>query len=217
MNRNFIIIIYAFSIISQTKNVDVTAMPLELFIKAASESISEVLLEYTNDITNYKNIQESFDKLLRIDKQIKGSELIVEFTQGVEDLLKEKTVVLNDIKETAEKSEEDHAYKEKMKTFKYLNMRSIKSTDNISLVLNPMFSKTVKVNMTDSFVQVPTNIYSQKVSVLNTVAWTEALDETFNSSFIKSGGKLLYQYYGDSTGNALVFSSPLYKFGRCHA
>jgi len=67
----------------------------------------------------------------------------------------------------------------------------------------PEFSDTVPVNLTRSFVQVPTNVYAYKKTVLDQVSWGQKIDESFVENYYNvSDRKLLYQFYGDSaTGN----------------
>ena len=61
------------------------------------------------------------------------------------------------------------------------------------------FSDQFKVSLNYSFVQVPTNTYKEKQSVLRQVEWSKNLDKGFKENY-KSSKDLQYQYYGDTSG-----------------
>lgn len=168
-----------------------------------AEHLAIELKEMTKKYTNYHKISEAFSKLNVVKNKINGDKLLNNFTKSVEALFDERTKVLHEIKKNAEKSKARNTNKN-VALFNYHNMRDINQNDNVSLIIVPTFSKTVPINLTDSFVQVPTNIYSGKEEVLYTAKWTKEIDPTFKANFYNFSEKLLYQYYGDSSGNKIL-------------
>lgn len=183
----------------QQPELDLSGPVGKMFADNMAEHLAIELKEMTKKYTNYHKISEAFSKLNVVKNKINGDKLLNNFTKSVEALFDERTKVLHEIKKNAEKSKARNTNKN-VALFNYHNMRDINQNDNVSLIIVPTFSKTVPINLTDSFVQVPTNIYSGKEEVLYTAKWTKEIDPTFKANFFNFSEKLLYQYYGDSSG-----------------
>ena len=83
---------------------------------------------------------------------------------------------------------------------KYFNMREVSVNDTTMINITTTFSTRIPVNTKNSFVQIPTNIYAYKPEMLNTVNWTEGLDETFRENYRKANKSMSFQFYGDRSG-----------------
>ena len=174
--------------------------------KGIADKIHDKIRNYVKTTLQPEKIEAQLQKLTFVVKTVDGKTLETNFSAGLESVFNGKEKILQNIKDKAEKAEMDYGYDQVFdEEHAYFNMRDIKTqyNENQSLAIEPKFSDSVRVNFTHSFVQVPTNVYAYKKSVLDQVTWGAELDETFEGNFKNSSGTLLYQYFGDaSTGKA---------------
>ena len=188
-----------------------TAQQEEYFFDSLKDEIVKTLVNrFHTSLTEYLEIQikpnevkSELQKLKYKVDSVNGKELETAFAGGLQHLLDDKRKVLEVIKEEAELAEQAHKHNPDLDRQPYFNMRDIGKTYdyNTTVKIVPTFSDTTPINLTDSFVQVPTNVFAYKSEVLNQVSWGKKLDKNFTENFNKSNGTLLYQYFGDaSTG-----------------
>ena len=165
-----------------------------------ARELSKNLVEFAENVTGYKEVRRAYDesKELEVD-DLNGTEIMNTFRQSFEKLLQLKTEALLRIKLAVENAEKNYTYNPALK-YSYRKVKSI-STDNKTLVVYPNFSTSIKINTSNSYVQVPTNVYEDDPSVLNSVKMTEKLDEIFRYNY-KQDPSLLWQYYGDASNGA---------------
>lgn len=182
-----------------------------------ADSFSKYLRQFAENVTAYSKLKERFIAAPGKFTKIDGSKLVIDYTQKLEKKFDDKKKRLKLVKEQAEKSKKQpkaetvHEYdSSKLKEVNYYPYSNMRVTTNTSLEINPIFSLDVKVNMTESFVHVPTNIYAKSKNVLEIVRWTSSLDPVFKENFNKSQKKLLYQYYGDHSGIYLYLLTYLF-------
>lgn len=175
----------------------------EVAVKKIVSRFRVKLTQYLDERIQPKRIQEKLDSLDYTVETVDGKRLENAFTSGVQELLGDKTKVLVALKNETEKAEQSHVYVEKPPREPYFNMRDVGDVYDYNTTVKsvPTFSTSVPVNLTDSFVQVPTNVFAYKSEVLNQVTWAKKLDHQFVTNYNQSNHTLLYQYFGDaSTG-----------------
>ena len=180
-----------------------------------NDVVDEIVHEFRISLTQYlaeriqpELIQEKLDSLDYNVESVDGERLENKFTAGVQELLDSKTKVLIDLKNKAETAEQSHVHVVKPAREPYFNMRDVGEVYDYNTTVKqvPTFSNSVPVNLTDSFVQVPTNVFAYKSEVLNQVTWGKKLDHQFITNYNQSNHTLLYQYFGDaSTGKNTYF------------
>ena len=174
-------------------------------VKIMVEKFRVSLTDYLSQRIQPELVKNELDKLKYNVETVDGEQLQNSFTAGVQHLLDDKMKVLVELKDKAETAELGHTYEEKPVRDPYFNMRDIGDIYdyNTTVKMVPTFSDSVPVNLTDSFVQVPTNVFAYKSEVLNQVTWGKKLDAQFRKNYDESNNTLLYQYFGDaSTGKA---------------
>lgn len=168
------------------------------------KAISMRIDEYAKAVTSYQDIKTELAKLkdnnsLKI-KKADNKAVLNEFKKHIENIFVKKTIALQNIKDKVLKVKKSYVYDKDLVKLDYINMRKINLSDNISIKIEKDFSSKILINMSKSFVQIPTNIYAYKPEILNTVRWTAKLDKTFKQNFKKSNKSLLFQFYGDRSG-----------------
>lgn len=184
---------------------------LSMFTSRIANRLSQDLTERTKKITNYHKIKEDFDVLNQnsIKGKLNGRKIILQFKSKIESIFKHKATALKNIKKRAEEEKEKYEHNTNIRKFRYPNLHIVADDEgfNNSLKFHPPFSLDVRVNMDQSFVQVPTNVYANSTDVLNTVKWTEKLDVAFKENYFnQSKETLLHQYYGDKSGMYNIIS-----------
>lgn len=170
-------------------------------MKAIGEAFVTDVKALLNHTANLDEVHSSLNNNVKYKSETETGKVALDsFVNGIEDLFKGKTQVLKNITNTVQTHYRKNSNKE-IEKFEYLNMRTIDPDDENILAYDYNFTRNFKVNISDSFVQVPTNIWAYKTHVLNTVEWTKKIDDVFVENFKNSDKKLLYQYYGDSSGN----------------
>ena len=153
-----------------------------------------------NEHVYYELIEKELDKIKYEPIPINSQDLVDEFSQKVHELLQEKLKVVDKLKasiEEAKSNEIGSGDESFVEMSNYHNMRD----DSVGgeVVYVDKFSSEFKVSLNYSFVQVPTNTYKYKQSVLRQIEWSKQLDTDFKKNY-KSSKDLQYQYYGDTSG-----------------
>ena len=177
----------------------------DVLVDKIMKNFDKAVKDFFNNTVRTDLVNEALDKLKFEVKTVKGQKLEDDFTSGIESVFNGTKAALNNIRDKAETAEMNHDYTVKREADRYFNMRDISEHYNIndSVRIMPEFSDTVPVNLTNSFVQVPTNVFAYKKTVLDQITWGQKIDKSFIENYSNlSDGKLLYQFYGDSaTGN----------------
>ena len=145
----------------------------------------------------YKEIELELNKIDYKTVTINSQNLADVFSQKVNELFQEKVKVVDKIKVSIEQAKSNDTSRGYIEATDYHNMRGDTVGDDVVYV--DEFSDQFKVSLNYSFVQVPTNTYKEKQSVLRQVEWSKNLDKGFKENY-KSSKDLQYQYYGDTSG-----------------
>ncbi|XP_051543839.1 voltage-dependent calcium channel subunit alpha-2/delta-4 isoform X2 [Myxocyprinus asiaticus] len=150
----------------------------------------------------YKDV-EPIVKMVEVD----GSKMVKEFAEEMENMLGRKMKSVKRMAEAAEDADFYHEYNATLQ-FDYYNSMMINTLDEdgnyvglggeFPLEQNEHFNK-LPVNIQQSVIQVPTNVYNKDTDILNGVFMSEALNDVFISNFEKDP-TLTWQYFGSSTG-----------------
>ena len=201
-------LVFSFVIHLFTLTEQISRDELSQYSHKVAGAFREKLFKYTKKVTQYHKIQEEFTNTTNelIFNKTNGKELNDMFVNKLQELFDRKYKVLEKIKVRANKSKVEYTNDPKIPKFNYHNIRDIRDEKgNVTVKIDESFSSTVPINRNFSFVQVPTNIYSESNAVLNTAAWTMKLDEVFEENAKDPENKdLLYQYYGDSSGKMIL-------------
>uniref|UniRef100_A0A3Q3ATZ8 Calcium voltage-gated channel auxiliary subunit alpha2delta 4 n=1 Tax=Kryptolebias marmoratus TaxID=37003 RepID=A0A3Q3ATZ8_KRYMA len=140
-------------------------------------------------------------------EEVNGDVLVKKFAKEMEEMLGRKMESVKRIAEAAEDADLSHDYNETLE-FDYYNSLLINTVDEdgnpvplggeFPLERNEHFNK-LPVNMQQSNIQVPTNVYNRDPDILNGVYMSEALDDVFIENSQKDP-TLTWQYFGSSTG-----------------
>uniref|UniRef100_A0A3B4GVJ8 Voltage-dependent calcium channel subunit alpha-2/delta-4-like n=1 Tax=Pundamilia nyererei TaxID=303518 RepID=A0A3B4GVJ8_9CICH len=140
-------------------------------------------------------------------EEVNGDELVKRFAEEMEEMLGRKMKAVKRLAEAAEDADLDHEYNETLE-FDYYNSMLINTVDEdgnpvplggeFTLEENEHFNK-LPVNIQQSNIQVPTNVYNRDPDILNGVYMSEALNDVFADNF-QEDPTLTWQYFGSSTG-----------------
>jgi len=174
------------------------------------QHLSTTFTNFLRKHVKHDLIEQELNKIQYTTMDVNSSDLVTGFTKGMQQLLQEKVKVVDAIKTSVENLRinftRNNRYSETVKEFDYYNMRDIENEEDLKITNS--FTEDFKVDLNHSFVQVPTNIYKFKQSVLQQVQWSKELDKGFKENFADGNKDLQYQYYGDASGNIQVASSP---------
>uniref|UniRef100_A0A669CQH4 Calcium voltage-gated channel auxiliary subunit alpha2delta 4 n=1 Tax=Oreochromis niloticus TaxID=8128 RepID=A0A669CQH4_ORENI len=153
-------------------------------------------------LKKYKDIEGT----VKIE-EVNGDELVKRFAEEMEEMLGRKMKAVKRLAEAAEDADLDHEYNETLE-FDYYNSMLINTVDEdgnpvplggeFPLEENEHFNK-LPVNIQQSNIQVPTNVYNRDPDILNGVFMSEALNDVFADNF-QEDPTLTWQYFGSSTG-----------------
>ncbi|XP_066919359.1 voltage-dependent calcium channel subunit alpha-2/delta-3-like [Clytia hemisphaerica] len=151
--------------------------------------------------TIHKQLQEGILQ----EYEINVDEITKTFGNKIRDLLLSYLDDLNKIKYKVKSSIESHVYDYNIQPFNYFNDKQ-----NNSARIEPTFSKDLKVNLNQSFAQVPTEIFKYDKKVLNDFTWLQNLDPVFLENF-KNKPTLLWQYFSSENGASKTFPGINYE------
>lgn len=129
-------------------------------------------------------------------RPIDGLSLVKEMKEKMEKMLNRKIQAIQKLVEVAERSHYNHVYDKEIEITYHMSKKL--NTTEFELEENEHFND-IAVNLSMSTVHVPTNVYDKSSAVLNGVAWSESLDETFVKNFAEDP-TLTWQYFCSATG-----------------
>ncbi|XP_078596709.1 voltage-dependent calcium channel subunit alpha-2/delta-3-like isoform X1 [Branchiostoma floridae x Branchiostoma japonicum] len=141
--------------------------------------------------------------------KMNGTEMVQKFAKDMFDNLASKRSAVESLTHQAEEANKAHDYDANIE-LQYPNAMLINKKDDKGNPVHPRLApdfmlkenehfNDIPVNMEQSDVQVPVNVYNEAPDVLNAVKWSKNLDPVF----IDNGKKdptLTWQYFGSSTG-----------------
>ncbi|XP_065651552.1 voltage-dependent calcium channel subunit alpha-2/delta-4 isoform X3 [Hydra vulgaris] len=189
----------------------IQCLPSDQDLISAAKIFSELLLLNTNKVTNYEALDKDFNAIFK-DPDIRRrnlKNLTDDFKTRVENFFFQKEKIIRKLTNTTSYLEENYNYDPNINYPNVPNVHDIDSSPNASIVaFDPSYPAKIEINLTKSFVQVPTNIYAGSVDILNAVKRTENLDVVFKENR-EEDSSLILQYYGDSTGLFRMFPGNL--------
>ncbi|CAI5636014.1 unnamed protein product [Oreochromis niloticus] len=185
-------------------------------MKISPETVQQWAVSFGKEITalsarysGAKLLQKKYKDIegtVKIE-EVNGDELVKKFAEEMEEMLGRKMKAVKRLAEAAEDADLDHEYNETLE-FDYYNSMLINTVDEdgnpvplggeFPLEENEHFNK-LPVNIQQSNIQVPTNVYNRDPDILNGVFMSEALNDVFADNF-QEDPTLTWQYFGSSTG-----------------
>eukprot|EP00111_Clytia_hemisphaerica_P021737 TCONS_00063925-protein len=154
--------------------------------------IGESAKTFSDEITASKHIKKAYEDLgLKIQK-VDGESLTIDLANELERFFDEKVKTLRKLAEEASRIEDE--YRENYQHHDWFNGKALQG---MKLVQHANFD--VPVNLTDSIVHVPTEVYDQDSKVVRDIQWTKALNKIFQNNFEQYSG-LSWQYFGTVEG-----------------
>ncbi|XP_065651560.1 voltage-dependent calcium channel subunit alpha-2/delta-4 isoform X4 [Hydra vulgaris] len=192
-------------------------LPTVATLKEGAAIFSRILDYYTNKITQYKALSEDFNSIKNSIQFLKtdGQKINDQFNHGVASLFEKKVKSLESIKKKILDEKESYKYVDNLERFEYPNVRDIfaeysrESNTSIPVIeiVGP-FPTDVPINLTRSFVHIPTNIYAYSSDMLNKVLWTQKLDDVFISNQ-RNDVHLIMEEYCEPSGFLRMFPGNL--------
>ncbi|XP_034367844.1 voltage-dependent calcium channel subunit alpha-2/delta-4 isoform X2 [Arvicanthis niloticus] len=140
-------------------------------------------------------------------KEVDGLELVKKFSEDMETMLRRKVEAVQSLVEAAEEADLNHEFNASL-VFNYYNSVLINEKDDEGnyvelgaefLLESDAHFSNLRVNVSMSSVQLPTNVYNKDPDILNGVYMSEALNPVFVENFQRDP-TLTWQYFGSSTG-----------------
>ena len=128
------------------------------------------------------------------------------FAKNLHDLLESNKQSLINIKLKIEDLYEHFVYNDSIEIYNYDNERDILPDQVVNV---PTFYPKYKLNVNQSNVQIPMNIYKYDKRILNTVNWTKDINKVFADNFNKTP-TLLWQYFASKDGVMRTFPGRRY-------
>ena len=159
-----------------------------------ANSLQDNFKRFLNEVVHFEKLKQEFvkahqNKIISIES-VDIKTIVDKFSSNLEHILFTNVDSLNKIKEKAEDLECNYTVQLDMKSYEYINTKD----DNIQHVVSTFHPKA-EVNITHSFVQVPTNIYRADIGILNEAKWTKELNHVFIENR-NSSPYLAWQYFG---------------------
>ena len=128
------------------------------------------------------------------------------FAKNLHDLLESNKQSLINIKLKIEDLYENFVYNDSIEIYNYDNERDILPNQVVNF---PTFYPNYKLNVNQSNVQIPMNIYKYDKRILNTANWTKDINKVFVDNFNKTP-TLLWQYFASKDGVMRTFPGRRY-------
>ncbi|KAK3601586.1 hypothetical protein CHS0354_027831 [Potamilus streckersoni] len=184
-----------------------------------ANKLSDHFVYLTNELTAVVNITKKYKDFSAIIEK-DGSDVVSNMAKDIGYLLKYK---VNAIKKLVTKAEEhfmNHTYDDNL-DFDYLNNKKLCSSQEYELKQNQSgeeFAKqfqylnmtpsenfnNILINMGQSTVHVPTNVFDKSKKILNGVYWSERMNNEFVENMQKDN-TLKWQYFCSSDGFFRIF------------
>lgn len=185
-----------------------------------ADKLGEELWDLAEKMTKVQEIKEKYKRYnARVEKK-NGTELMESIKNNVGRMLAIKMAAVKNIVDKAEQVSEDFDFNAtSAETFQYFSskyspvagvpydpeklwppgVRENNDTYKTMYFNQDTHFYDIPVNTTHSSVQVPSNVYDLSMPVLETLQWSEALDEVFVNNY-NSDPALSWQYFGSHTG-----------------
>ncbi|KAJ6647712.1 Voltage-dependent calcium channel subunit alpha-2/delta-3, partial [Pseudolycoriella hygida] len=206
-------------------------------VSSWAQEFGDELWQLGQKMTKSNEIKMKYKKYNARVEQKTNDTLINSIVDNVGRMLQRKIdavrCILNKAEDTAETFEFNNDIYKENKNFSYFSSKySPKNNVNISEELGERLPEIIKQNMsfyeqmlldrdthfynisvntTHSSVHVPTNIYDRSPDVLETLIWSEALDQVFVKNY-QSDPALSWQYFGSDTGIMRHFPAKRWEY-----
>ncbi|NP_001391289.1 voltage-dependent calcium channel subunit alpha-2/delta-4 isoform 6 [Mus musculus] len=185
-----------------------TTVPLEtvkLWADTFGRNLYNTVTRYSGSLLLQKKYKDA-EPSLKI-KEVDGLELVKKFSEDMETMLRRKVEAVESLVEAAEEADLNHEFNASL-VFNYYNSVLINEKDDKGnyvelgaefLLESDAHFSNLRVNVSMSSVQLPTNVYNKDPDILNGVYMSEALNPVFVENFQRDP-TLTWQYFGSSTG-----------------
>ncbi|KAK1888302.1 Voltage-dependent calcium channel subunit alpha-2/delta-4, partial [Dissostichus eleginoides] len=175
-----------------------------------SVQLRELTTKYSGSQLLQKKLKDVEPIIKMVD--LNGNDLVKDYSDEIERLLGKKMKSVKRLAESAEDADLYHEFNATLQ-FDYYNSMLINSADEdgnspdmgaeFPLEENEHFNN-LRVNMLQSDIQVPTNVFNKDPNILNSIYNSEALNDVFIGNFQKDP-TLTWQFFGSSTGFFRIF------------
>ncbi|XP_060558029.1 voltage-dependent calcium channel subunit alpha-2/delta-3-like isoform X2 [Ruditapes philippinarum] len=194
--------------------------PLMRTVKMWSDSLSNQLTSFSERVTSYRSISDSYMQSADGKDQ---KDLIKMIANDIKDLLKEKLDAVEALAKEAERIYQNYTYDPDL-DIDYLNSKKLFSSEDVGYITqnsNTYMAELMQtarsleltpdkkfnnepVSHDNSTVHVPTNVYDRFPKILNGAYWTQKLNEQFRENERKDKS-LRWQYFCSTDGFFRVF------------
>ncbi|KAL1789554.1 voltage-dependent calcium channel subunit alpha-2/delta-4 [Sigmodon hispidus] len=196
-----------------------TRIPLEtvkLWADTFGRNLYNTVTTYSGSLLLQKKYKDA-EPSLKI-KEVDGLELVKKFSEDMETMLRRKVEAVKSLVEAAEEADLNHEFNASL-VFNYYNSVLINEKDEKGnyvelgaefLLESDAHFSNLRVNVSMSSVQLPTNVYNKDPDILNGVYMSEALNPVFVENFQRDP-TLTWQYFGSSTGFFRIYPGIKWK------
>ena len=165
-------------------------------IARLAEVFGQSVYELCAKVTAVNDIRSDFLLMEPKIQAVNGNEVVTRLKENVETVLRKKVAAVERLVSEAENAHRLHTFQNTLH-IKYSESKKVNLTD-FHLVENKNFNN-LPVNLTMSTVHVPTSLYDRSTDVLNDIAWSAVLDETFHENYMNDSS-LTWQYFASHSG-----------------
>merc|ERR1712223_1639134 len=210
----FLVLISIFEIAkSQGQNQDGTTRPFPSEQRLASwaEKFDSELLRLTvgeEDITKASQLAEGYQKAFddgvgySIEKP-NGEKIATKMMKKIKNVFEMNIKALGDLHDSAASAVNECTYKDNLK-LEDINYTNVNRMEHLQNNLNYSEHFKQEIYTQTSGVQIPIEIYEGYPNILNSIAWTKNLDETFKANSEKYPG-IYWQTFGSQEGILRVY------------
>ncbi|XP_033647873.1 voltage-dependent calcium channel subunit alpha-2/delta-3-like [Asterias rubens] len=193
-------------LVGATIDVNIDKATVAQWAETFGSKLYEISLKYSGAEFLRKEYEKRDD--MRVERA-NGMEIVEEMATNMEKMLEAKVHAVENLRNKVEDAHENHDYNESTE-FEYFNSNLINTEttgrDDRDAQLRKRFHldpnvhfNNISVNINQSTVQVPANVYNFGPDVLNGVEETEFLDDVFQQNY-EADPTLTWQYFGHNTG-----------------
>ncbi|XP_071808391.1 voltage-dependent calcium channel subunit alpha-2/delta-3-like isoform X2 [Asterias amurensis] len=193
-------------LVGATIDVNIDKATVAQWAETFGSKLYEISLKYSGAEFLRREYEKRDD--MRVERA-NGMEIVEEMATNMEKMLEAKVHAVENLRNKVEDAHENHDYNESTE-FEYFNSNLINTEttgrDDRDAQLRKPFHldpnvhfNNISVNINQSTVQVPANVYNFGPDVLNGVEETEFLDDVFQQNY-EADPTLTWQYFGHNTG-----------------
>lgn len=175
-----------------------------------AESVRIQISKFMAKSTRYDALDSEYNRLHNVKyfkiKESDPENISQIFAKNLHDLLESNKQSLINIKLKIEDLYENFVYNDSIEIYNYDNERDILPDQVVNV---PVFYPKYKLNVNQSNVQIPLNIYKYDKTILNTANWTKDINKVFVDNFKKTPA-LLWQYFASKDGVMRTFPGRRY-------